>query len=69
MAKKVIKPPTPEVTLEAQEPEVKPRLFIATKIALWHPYQSVRIENVPVELEYDSWVESQHLAGMIEEVY
>jgi hypothetical protein len=69
MAKKVIQPPEPEVTLEAQEPEVKSRLFIATRVAMWHPFQSKRIATVPIELEYDSWVDSQHQAGLIKEVF
>ena len=78
MAKKVIQPPEPEVTLAAQEPEVtlaaqepelQKRHFVATRVAMWHPFKGVRIENLPIELEYDSWVASQHQAGMLKEVY
>jgi len=56
----------PEVTLEVQETK---RFFIATRVAMWHPFKGVRIENLPIELEYDSWVASQHQAGMIKEVF
>lgn len=79
MAKKVThsQPPEPEAISEVtlEEPivelpkEIKARYFIATRVAMWHPYKSVRIENLPIELEYDSWVESQHQAGMLKEVY
>jgi len=62
-----------EVIVEAPIAEVQPqetkRFFIATRVAMWHPFKGVRIENLPIELEYDSWVASQHQAGMIKEVF
>lgn len=66
VVEEVIIAEAPVEILPVEDPK---RYFIATRVALWHPFKGIRIEHLPIELEYDSWVASQHQAGMIKEVY
>lgn len=73
-----------EVQQEVQQEETKPKAKRTTKTKtvkqkpkakkyaaksrMWHPFQKVYITEQPIEVELDSWLESQIAVGLIKEV-